>query len=101
MSIKQAVFTGCVQSGVLQNRFPAGNGSVPSPVMVVCVNLTRPKINLTGKHLCGSLCPVVVLACALIYIVGLSEVLQRLLYEYRIGKITMSKISIRDGADQE
>lgn len=29
--LRQAVFTGCVQSGVLQNKFPAGNESVPSP----------------------------------------------------------------------
>lgn len=29
--LKQAVFTGCVQSGVLQNRFPAENESVPNP----------------------------------------------------------------------
>ena len=27
--LKQAVFTGCVRSDVLQNRFPAGNGSAP------------------------------------------------------------------------
>ena len=29
--LKQVVFTGCVQSGVLQNKFPTGNESVPSP----------------------------------------------------------------------
>ena len=29
--LKQAGFTGCVLSGVLQNRFPAGNEFVPSP----------------------------------------------------------------------
>ena len=30
--LKQAVFTGCVRLDVLQNIFPAGNESVPSPV---------------------------------------------------------------------
>ncbi len=32
--LKQAVFTGCVRLDVLQNRFPAGNGSAPSPAWV-------------------------------------------------------------------
>ena len=32
--LKQAVFTGCVRLDVLQNRFPAGNGSAPSPACV-------------------------------------------------------------------
>lgn len=36
--LKQAVFTGCVQSDALQNRFQAGNGSVPNPVGVLSIS---------------------------------------------------------------
>ena len=32
------VFTGCVQSDALQNRFQAGNGSVPNPVGVLSIS---------------------------------------------------------------
>ena len=46
-------------------------------LVVASLYLARPKIYLTGKHLSSSLGPVVVLACALVYVVGLSEVLQR------------------------
>ena len=59
--LKQAVFTGCVRLDVLQNRFPAGNGSAPSPACVRSIFSWYPGLpdtafskgcHLTGKPSC-------------------------------------------------